>query len=86
MRHLHSPKVKEGTLHFAEDDMLDEIDIFADIQESPDERQKRKARLDALEDLRHSRSLREQIDYLYDRQFVNLAHQNRSITNRKKDK
>ena len=61
---------------YLDDEFLGEINTFADITEPKEtaaDRQKRKARLDALEDMRHRKSLREQIDYLYDQQFVNLS-------------
>lgn len=60
---------------FADDDMeiIGEIDIFSDSRgTSKEEQQRRKARFDALENIRSQNSLRKQIDYLYDKNFTNL--------------
>lgn len=54
-------------------DELTEIDVFAGVNESHEERQRRKARLDALEERRTNKSLREQIDYLYDKEFIRVS-------------
>ena len=74
----HTPK-NAPTPHLDEE-FLGEIDIFEEVKESAEDCRKRKARLDALEDMRHKKSLREQIDYLYDQRFVRLnnpARQNK---------
>ncbi|MBI5448642.1 MAG: hypothetical protein HY939_07990 [Gammaproteobacteria bacterium] len=75
MRPSHSGS--DAIQPFYDEEFLGEIDIFEDNRESLEEKQRRKARLDALEEKRQAQSLRKQIDYLYDREFVNLNSQTR---------
>ncbi|GEM_PF-4048500 len=71
----HTPKTPPTP--YLDEEFLGEIDIFEEAKEPAEDCRKRKARLDALEDLRHKKSLREQIDYLYDQQFVRLNNTTR---------